>query len=1279
VSNLLAFFTLCATLTILIVGSRADLEDSDRQARDWVVRDSRRTTESLNTWLEDRERLVVHLAHLAATLPPAQMQARLDEARAADRNFVRIALLDRGASTIAFSPSHDELGRTNIGRSYADRPFLSTLARRLTPMLSEVVLSKVGRAEPVTVLMAPVVVRGAYHGLVGGVMNLDRIEAILRMNLRGQATRYTLLDKNGHVLLTNRDDQRTLGRFSHGRGTLTPVADALAHWVPDLPPNIATIELWGRSSYVAESTVGPLAEWRLLLEQPVAPFQAQLYARYIDRIGLLFLILIALLGGAECLSRRAAATLERLREATSNLPAKLASGAGTTWPFSGVQEIGALVANFQETAASLQNSVTEIRKLNDTLEVRIEERTSELQRSTETLANAADMARLGPWEYDVATDCFTFTDQFYRLFRTTAAEVGGYTLASAEYARRFVHPDDMPVVAREIRLAIEASAPDFSRSLEYRIRSADGTVGHSSVRYFIAKDPQGRTVKIYGVNQDITERKQAEDALRTHTQQLEALRAIGTEITRELELSRLLELVRRSVGELLETHHSVVYLWNEATELLEPATWDREREWLAGVQLRLGEGVAGAAAQRRTGMYVRDYPASPYLLPTFRAHNPPSEILAEPLLYRERLLGVLATDDQGRGAGFTPDDQEILRLFASQAAIAIENARLYEAARIELAGRRRTEEVLRRRSEQLEAVRSVSVEIARELDLHRLVTLIIQRAVDLLGAEHGVVWLWEEAAQSLSAHAWIGMGDWLAGHRLVSGQGVAGAIAQGRRGMIVNEFRTSPYITPEILGHSTYTAVVGEPLFYREKYIGSIVLGREPSGAPFSEEDLLLLSIFATYAAIAIENARLYTAAQQALADVQHAQAEMVRTEQLRGLGQLAAGIAHDLNNTLALVLGQLELAKHADPSPELQELLANIETAASDGAATVKRLQSFARPKGTSPLTPCDLGAIVREVVELARPRWQAEPQRRGVTVTVALDLPALPPIQGYAPELREALTNLIFNAVDAMPHGGTLTLAARVTDGQSGDEARGQLGEGTPALPSRRVAESPSRLPGGCVELRIGDTGIGMPPEIQAKIFEPFFTTKGVQGTGLGLAVVYGIVERHGGTIAVASALGQGTTFALTFQRATEAEAAPAPPAPAAPLLRSPRRLLVVDDEPGVRQTLARLLRHASHQVVEAPDGPAALALLATTPVDLVITDLGMPEMNGWELARRIQAARPGLPVILLTGWQDQAPEEAGDRAAVDAILGKPVQLPALLQAIRDLTETEDRAVLQ
>jgi PAS domain S-box-containing protein len=594
--------------------------------------------------------------------------------------------------------------------------------------------------------------------------------------------------------------------------------------------------------------------------------------------------------------------------------------------------------------------------------------------------------------------------------------------------------------------------------------------------------------------------------------------------------------------------------------------------------------------------------------------------------------------------------------------------------------RTRAERALQARTAQLEALQAVGTEVTRELDVHRLLDLILRRAAELVRASAGVIVLWDEAEQHLRPGVRFGEAFAAMPRRAVAlGEGLVGQVAVAREGRIVNDYRTWAGARPDTLAHTPITASLAEPLLYRESLVGVLNVVLVDGQGAFTDGDQRLLRLFAAQAAIAIENARLYAAAQQALAAQAQAQAELVRSEKLRGLGQMAAGIAHDLNNMLATVLGQVEIAKHGAVPPDLQEVLAAIETAASDGAATVRRIQEFARPKGTSPLTPCDLGAIVREVVELARPRWQAEPQRRGVTVTVALDLPALPPIQGYAPELREALTNLIFNAVDAMPHGGTLTLAARVTDGQSGDEARGQLGEGTPALPSRRVAESPSRLPGGCVELRIGDTGIGMPPEIQAKIFEPFFTTKGVQGTGLGLAVVYGIVERHGGTIAVASALGQGTTFALTFQRATEAEAAPAPPAPAAPLLRSPRRLLVVDDEPGVRQTLARLLRHASHQVVEAPDGPAALALLATTPVDLVITDLGMPEMNGWELARRIQAARPGLPVILLTGWQDQAPEEAGDRAAVDAILGKPVQLPALLQAIRDLTETEDRAVLQ
>jgi CheY-like chemotaxis protein len=256
---------------------------------------------------------------------------------------------------------------------------------------------------------------------------------------------------------------------------------------------------------------------------------------------------------------------------------------------------------------------------------------------------------------------------------------------------------------------------------------------------------------------------------------------------------------------------------------------------------------------------------------------------------------------------------------------------------------------------------------------------------------------------------------------------------------------------------------------------------------------------------------------------------------------------------------------------------------------------------------------------------------------MTIALDvnLDGLPPILGHAPEIREALTNLIFNAVDAMPYGGTLTLR-----GAAGPED---------------------------VTLTVTDTGIGMPPEVQAKVFEPFFTTKGVRGTGLGLAVVYGILERHGGTIAVDSTLGRGTTFTLTFQRTPAATQAAEPVASAAPL--APLTLLVVDDEPLVRTTLATLLRTLRHTVLEAADGPGALALLGTETVDCVLTDLGMPDMNGWELARAVKMRHRGCPVILLTGWQDQAPGDEADRGWVDVVIGKPVRLETLRRTIGDL----------
>jgi len=529
-ANLLAFFALLAMLVMLISGSRTDLNETERQIRERLVKDSRRATDSLNNWMEDRERLVVQLAVMAQTLTPVQMQTRLAEARASDRNFLRIALLDREGTTIAYSPPRDELGRNNIGKNFEDRPYIPLLKQGLKPMLSEVMPSRFGRTEPVAMMLAPVVSRGEYNGAVGGIMNFDRINTILRVNFPGQSMRYTLLDKNGNVILTNRKGQAALSPFSRGDGTARKISETLFQWIPELPPNISTIELWGRSFYVAESDIGGLAEWRLILEQPVAPFQKMLYDRYSGKIVMMFLILIMLLVIAALLSRGSTFTVEQLRKLTAGLPAKLASDQTIDWPESGIEDTRNLIANFRVMADSLQTRFKEIKEINESLERRIKERTQELQASKDKLSSAAEMARLGHWEYDVVNDLFIFNDPFYRIFRTTVEQAGGYTMSSAEYARRFVHPEDAPLVEAEIRKAIETTDPGFSRQLEHRILRTDGTTGHISVRFFIVKDADGRTVKTYGVNQDVTEQKKAaEDREKLHAQltQAQKMESVG--------------------------------------------------------------------------------------------------------------------------------------------------------------------------------------------------------------------------------------------------------------------------------------------------------------------------------------------------------------------------------------------------------------------------------------------------------------------------------------------------------------------------------------------------------------------------------------------------------------------------------------------------------------------------------------------------------------------------------------------------------------------------------
>ena len=382
--------------------------------------------------------------------------------------------------------------------------------------------------------------------------------------------------------------------------------------------------------------------------------------------------------------------------------------------------------------------------------------------------------------------------------------------------------------------------------------------------------------------------------------------------------------------------------------------------------------------------------------------------------------------------------------------------------------------------------------------------------------------------------------------------------------------------------------------------------------------------------------------------------AEQTRRRRMEMLGQMTMGIAHDFNNLLTTILGHAELlrntlALHVEaPNAkrgEARSHLHTLERAARDGAALVGKIQQYIRHEKRERYEPVLLHHLAEEVIALTRPYWHNEPRRQGINIRLDTSLEPVPAIMGWPTELREVVVNLILNAVQAMPDGGTLSL---------------------------RTAAEANRI----VVLEVADTGAGMSDHVRARIFEPLFTTKGEGGTGMGLTVSYGIVHEHNGTLDVDSAPGEGTRFRLKLPLAGAQQPNPQPssPPPEPPEATSaalqPVRVLVVDDEPMVRTVTAKLLRLKGHDVQEAEGGPEALACLDDqAPFDVIVTDLSMPDMSGRELAYRIRQRLPLQPILLLTGDTDA--QDGVDH--VDAVVQKPFKLDQLERIIQEVIALE------
>ena len=444
------------------------------------------------------------------------------------------------------------------------------------------------------------------------------------------------------------------------------------------------------------------------------------------------------------------------------------------------------------------------------------------------------------------------------------------------------------------------------------------------------------------------------------------------------------------------------------------------------------------------------------------------------------------------------------------------------------------------------------------------------------------------------------------------------------------------------------------PLFKEERVLGVMVSARVSKGE-YSAGEISFLKQLGEHVSLALSQAELLGELQDAYTKLSQTQGLVLQQERLRALAEMAGGIAHDINNAIspaALYVESMLMTSVALNDKERRQL-ETVQLAIDDVASTVQRMSRFAKGNNDSVAgTPTDPNHLCQEALELTRAKWESIARERGVSIDIQSHFEEnLPAIQGSSAELREALTNLIINGVDAMPMGGILRVSTHLETDHLG----------------------------AFVVLEVEDSGVGMTEDVRARCMEPFFTTKGERGTGFGLSMVYGITKRIGGSMAIDSHFGDGTRVSLRLPVASDA-AASVQTSSLVPLnaeAPQPRtcRILLVDDDNAVRDALATVLQEAGHKVTQFNNASDAFAAFedsqqdGNTRFDLLLTDLGMHETNGRELSKMVRNLVPGFPIVVISGWGTQLNLEQDFIDWADTIITKPPKKDELLKAIEAL----------
>jgi signal transduction histidine kinase/ActR/RegA family two-component response regulator len=577
----------------------------------------------------------------------------------------------------------------------------------------------------------------------------------------------------------------------------------------------------------------------------------------------------------------------------------------------------------------------------------------------------------------------------------------------------------------------------------------------------------------------------------------------------------------------------------------------------------------------------------------------------------------------------------------------------------DITAQKQSEARLRAQLQRLHMLEHITRAIGERQDLPSILQVVIRTLEDELPLDFGCVCLYEPTERRLTVVA-VGLASAEVAGRLSMTEQARipideNGLSRCVRGQLVYEpdIEGLAFPFPQRLLSGGLRSLVAAPLQIESHVFGVLISARRQPNS-FSSGECEFLRQLSEHVALAAHQAQLHGALQTAYEELRSTQQSVMQQERLRVLGQMASGIAHDINNAISPIALYTDSMLEREPglSERARGYLHTIQQATSDVAETVARMREFYRQQvGQSQLVGVDVNTLVPQVVELTRARWEAMPQRGGTVIDVKTALaPGLPQIMGAKSELREALTNLVFNAVDAMPQGGTLTLRTR-----------------------RDGAER--------IVIEVVDTGVGMNDETRRRCLEPFFTTKGERGTGLGLAMVYGVMQRHAGELEIESAPGFGTTVRLCFAAAASAAATTTEVQLVIPVLL---RILLVDDDPILLKSLRETLEHDGHTILTANGGRQGLDLFQASigangqsTISVVITDLGMPHVDGRNVARGVKEASPDTPVILLTGWGERLLAEGDAPPNVDRVLGKPPRLREVRKALAELTAEARAAV--